>query len=123
MPKLRLILTGFILASFLALVVSIPIAGAKPSSEPFIQTTLVCGSEEIPALITPGGSAINFILPTSTDHVRVFIAVAASTVEQGTLFSRPAGALKALAETRMIQTCAFVGPESGRHFTVIGFFA
>ncbi len=122
MRKLRLTLASFVLTGLVALTACVAVAGAKPSSEPFIQTTLTCGGEEIPALITPGGNAVNFIVPDSSG-VRIFVAVAASTAEQGQLFSLPAGALASLAKTRTIETCTFVGDLSGRHFTVTGFFA
>jgi hypothetical protein len=114
----RLVIVLFVLIVFSA---GIPVS-AKPKTEPFLRTTLACeGQEPVEALITPGGAAVNLIVP-SDQPTDVFVAVRAAT-EEGVVFSLPAGAIAALVRTRDLLTCTFTGPVSGATFTVLGFFA
>jgi hypothetical protein len=114
----RLVIVLFVLIVFSA---GIPVS-AKPKTEPFLRTTLTCeGQGPVEALITPGGAAVNLLVP-SDEPTDVFVAVRAAT-EEGVVFSLPAGAIAALARTRDLLTCTFTGPVSGATFTVLGFFA
>ena len=108
--------------SVLALLAAAGPVNSKPQEEPFLRTILACeGQEPVEALITPGGAAVNLIVP-SDGPTGVFIAVRAETAE-GLIFSLPAGALAALGKTRDLLTCTFTGPVTGRTFTILGFFA